>query len=141
MGGYGVLVNLGAGLSAAKLARVSADLGTPLQAQLLREHAAPRAEVGRSAPAASLRSVSVLCVPECFPPLQADPRVRAAVAIAPWGRNVGLWEPEALACIRAPTLFVAGSVDAVSGSHGARDGRVENASGAPLQRGKFCETQ
>ena len=87
MGGYGVLVSLGAGLSPSALARAR-GLGTDLQAQLLRNaHANPR----------------------------PDPRVRAAVAIAPWGGEAGLWRPEALARVTAPTLFVAGSADTVSG--------------------------
>ena len=44
-----------------------------------------------------------------------DPRVKAAVAIGPWGMQVGYWDAEGLAGIRTPTLFVAGSVDDVSG--------------------------
>lgn len=44
-----------------------------------------------------------------------DPRVKAAVAIGPWGMQVGYWDREGLAGITVPMLFVAGSVDSVSG--------------------------
>ena len=44
-----------------------------------------------------------------------DPRVKAAVAIGPWGMHVGYWDAAGLAGIRTPMLFVAGSVDDVSG--------------------------
>jgi predicted dienelactone hydrolase len=44
-----------------------------------------------------------------------DRRVRAAVAIGPWGMQVGYWDAAGLAGIRTPVLFVAGSVDDVSG--------------------------
>ena len=44
-----------------------------------------------------------------------DPRVKAAVAIGPWGMHVGYWDGASLAGIRTPMLFVAGSADDVSG--------------------------
>jgi predicted dienelactone hydrolase len=44
-----------------------------------------------------------------------DPRVKAAVAIGPWGMHVGYWDAAGLAGIRTPLLVVAGSVDDVSG--------------------------
>ncbi|MEX2501721.1 MAG: dienelactone hydrolase family protein [Trueperaceae bacterium] len=44
-----------------------------------------------------------------------DPRVVAAVAIAPWGRNAGFWDADGLAGIETPVLFMAGSVDDVAG--------------------------
>jgi predicted dienelactone hydrolase len=44
-----------------------------------------------------------------------DPRVKAAVAIGPWGMQAGYWDAAGLAGIRTPILFVAGSVDDVSG--------------------------
>lgn len=44
-----------------------------------------------------------------------DPRVKAAVAIGPWGMHVGYWDAAGLAGITVPMLFVAGSVDSVSG--------------------------
>lgn len=44
-----------------------------------------------------------------------DPRVKAAIAIGPWGMQVGYWDAAGLAGIRTPMLFVAGSVDSTSG--------------------------
>ena len=44
-----------------------------------------------------------------------DPRVKAAIAIGPWGMQTGFWDAAGLAGIRTPMLFVAGSVDEVSG--------------------------
>jgi predicted dienelactone hydrolase len=43
-----------------------------------------------------------------------DPRLRAIVAIGPWGRNAGLWDAGGMAGLRVPTLFMAGSRDDVS---------------------------
>jgi len=44
-----------------------------------------------------------------------DPRIRAAISIAPWGMQVGAWDAEGLKGIRTPVMFVAGSADDVSG--------------------------
>ncbi len=44
-----------------------------------------------------------------------EPRIKAAIAIAPWGMQLGLWDAEGLKGIRTPVLFVAGSADDVSG--------------------------
>lgn len=44
-----------------------------------------------------------------------DARIKAAVAIGPWGMPAGYWDAAGLAGIRTPTLFVAGSADDVSG--------------------------
>ncbi len=44
-----------------------------------------------------------------------DPRIKAAVAIAPWGMNTGFWDAEGLAGIETPIFFMAGSADDVSG--------------------------
>ena len=50
-----------------------------------------------------------------------DPRIRAAVAIAPWGMPAGFWDAAGLAGIETPVLFMAGSQDDVSGyEHGTR---------------------
>ncbi len=43
-----------------------------------------------------------------------DPRIKTAIAFAPWGMNTGFWDAEGLKGIQAPMLFVAGSVDDVS---------------------------
>ena len=44
-----------------------------------------------------------------------DERVRAVIAIGPWGMPAGFWDAEGLAGISTPVLFMAGSVDDVSG--------------------------
>ena len=44
-----------------------------------------------------------------------DPRIKAAIAIGPWGNQSGFWDAEGLKGIRTPVLFVAGSADDVSG--------------------------
>ncbi|WP_187430022.1 hypothetical protein ROLI_026600 [Roseobacter fucihabitans] len=43
-----------------------------------------------------------------------DPRLRAIIAIGPWGRNAELWDANGLGGLRVPTLFMAGSADDVS---------------------------
>lgn len=45
----------------------------------------------------------------------ADPRLRAVVAIGPWGMNAGFWDAAGLAGLSLPTLIVAGDRDTVSG--------------------------
>ncbi|GFE66650.1 alpha/beta hydrolase family protein [Litoreibacter roseus] len=44
-----------------------------------------------------------------------DPRIKTAIAFAPWGMNRVFWDAETLKGITAPMLFIAGSVDDVSG--------------------------
>ena len=44
-----------------------------------------------------------------------DPRVKTIVAFGPWGRVLGFWDEETLKGISKPALFIAGSVDDVSG--------------------------
>ena len=44
-----------------------------------------------------------------------DPRIKAAIAIGPWGMQGGFWDADGLSGIRTPVLFVAGSADDVSG--------------------------
>lgn len=44
-----------------------------------------------------------------------DPRFRAFVAFAPWGMQRGFWDAEGLKGIDRPILFIAGSIDDVSG--------------------------
>jgi dienelactone hydrolase len=43
-----------------------------------------------------------------------DPRVKAIVAFAPWGRQYDLWNAAGLAGLRVPSLFVVGNRDDVS---------------------------
>jgi predicted dienelactone hydrolase len=44
-----------------------------------------------------------------------DPRIKAAIAIAPWGMVGGFWDADGLKGIATPVMFVAGSVDDVAG--------------------------
>lgn len=44
-----------------------------------------------------------------------DPRIKTAIAIAPWGITRDFWDADGLAGIRIPMLFMVGSVDDVSG--------------------------
>ena len=39
-----------------------------------------------------------------------DPRIKAAIAIGPWGMQGGFWDAEGLKGIRTPVMFVAGSM-------------------------------
>ncbi len=88
MGGYGVVNVVGGGYRRA----AAAFPGAPPN-QLLLERAAgtPGYEQAR------------------------DPRIKAAIAIGPWGMQVGYWDTAGLAGIRTPMLLVAGSADDVSG--------------------------
>ncbi len=43
-----------------------------------------------------------------------DPRIKTAIAFAPWGRNAGFFDGESLKGVQIPMLFVAGSQDDVS---------------------------
>ena len=88
MGGYGLMNVLGGGFTDASVAASSAPPN-----RLLYERAA-------SNPAY---------------PKQADSRIKAAIALAPWGLPGGAWDAEGLKAITTPVLFVAGSADDVSG--------------------------
>jgi predicted dienelactone hydrolase len=88
MGGYGVVNVVGGGYSAAS----AAFQGAPPNRLLLERGA------GTPSYASSV-----------------DARIKAAIAIAPWGMQVGFWDAEGLKGIRTPVLFVAGSVDDVAG--------------------------
>jgi predicted dienelactone hydrolase len=88
MGGYGVLNTLGGGFTAASTRLPMA----PANGVLAR----------RQAGSAELTA-------------SQDPRIKAAIAIAPWGWNTGFWDAAGLAGIRTPLFYMAGSVDDVSG--------------------------
>lgn len=47
--------------------------------------------------------------------VKVDPRLKTIVAFAPWGMNHGMWAQKALEEVSVPILFIAGSVDDVSG--------------------------
>jgi predicted dienelactone hydrolase len=88
MGGYGVMCSLGAGFTDAA---VSAPTAPPNR--LLQERAASNPAFVR----------------------RGDRRIKAAVAIAPYGGMVNAWEADSLRTITTPLLFVAGSADDVVG--------------------------
>lgn len=44
-----------------------------------------------------------------------DSRIKAVVAFAPWGMNVGVWDSVGLSHLKIPTLFIAGDQDDISG--------------------------
>ncbi len=87
MGGYGAVIVAGGGVTEASTAY---DWGAP--AGTLKIHQ-DGTETQRALP---------------------DPRIKAVVAIAPWGRNTGFWDAAGLANIRTPMMFIAGSKDDVS---------------------------
>ncbi len=88
MGGYGLINTIGGGFSASA---VTSTLAPP-NAVLAQRQA------GNPSYAATM-----------------DPRIKAAIAFAPWGWNRGFWDTAGLAGIKTPVFFVAGSVDDVSG--------------------------
>jgi len=88
MGGYGVVNVVGGGYSEA----VEAQNGAPPN-RLLADRGAANPEYQKS----------------------IDPRIKAAIAIAPWGMAGGFWDAAGLKGIRTPIMFVAGSVDDVAG--------------------------
>jgi len=88
MGGYGVVNVVGGGYS-----KNSETLAVAPPNRLLAERGAANPEYQKA----------------------RDPRIKAAIAIAPWGMATGFWDAEGLKGIRTPMLFVAGSVDDVAG--------------------------
>ena len=88
MGGYGLLVNMGAGYSDA-----TAGFAEDLPATVANRNAA-----------SNLGSEST-----------ADTRIKAGIAIAPCCMNRGMWNQEALGRISTPVMFMAGSIDETAG--------------------------
>jgi predicted dienelactone hydrolase len=88
MGGYGVVNVIGGGYSAA-----AATLNGAPPNKMLTARGAANPEYAKS----------------------MDPRIKAAIAIAPWGMAGGFWDADGLKGIRTPVLFVAGSADDVAG--------------------------
>ncbi|MGV8834283.1 MAG: alpha/beta hydrolase family protein [Devosia sp.] len=88
MGGYGALISAGAGVTQASTKLDMAPAGDSL---------------------ASLQADTVAY------DAQRDPRLKAIIAIGPWGYNAGFWDAQGLAGITIPSLFIAGSLDQVSG--------------------------
>ncbi|MFN7916074.1 MAG: hypothetical protein U0Q55_12115 [Vicinamibacterales bacterium] len=87
MGGYGLVNVIGGGYSAAS----ATANGAPPNRLLARRGASNPDVAGK-----------------------VDPRIKAAIAIAPWGMQNGFWDAAGLAGIRTPTLYVAGSADVVA---------------------------
>jgi len=88
MGGYGVINTLGGGLSAAIVSNPTFSPDKILSAR----------QAG---------------TPEYLATL--DPRIKAGIAIAPWGMNYGFWDAEGLKGLKTPLFFMAGSKDATAG--------------------------
>jgi predicted dienelactone hydrolase len=88
MGGYGVVNVVGGGYS-----KASETLNGGPPNRLLAERGAANPEYRKS----------------------SDARIKAVIAIAPWGMQTGFWDAEGLKGIRTPVLFVAGSVDDTAG--------------------------
>jgi predicted dienelactone hydrolase len=88
MGGYGVVNLVGGGYS-----KASETLSGAPPNKLLADRGAANPEYRKT----------------------IDPRVKAAIAIAPWGMVGGFWDAEGLKGISTPMLLVAGSVDDVAG--------------------------
>jgi predicted dienelactone hydrolase len=88
MGGYGVVNVIGGGFSAA-----SAAFDTSPPNGMLADRGAANAAYQKA----------------------RDPRIKAAIAIGPWGMQRGFWDADGLKGIRTPVMFVAGSVDDTSG--------------------------
>lgn len=88
MGGYGVVNVIGGGYSAAS----ASGRGAPPNHML--------SERGADNPAYQSAR---------------DARIKAAIAVAPWGMEGGYWTAEGLKGIRTPVLFVAGSADSTAG--------------------------
>jgi predicted dienelactone hydrolase len=88
MGGYGVVNVIGGGYSKAS----ETVAGAPPN-KLLAQRGAANAEYRKT----------------------MDPRIKAAIAIAPWGMVGGFWDADGLKGIATPVLFVAGSADEVAG--------------------------
>ena len=90
MGGYGVLNVVGAGYS-------------------------PRATQFFSSMSNGSKALEKRSVRNAEFEASIDPRIKAVVAFAPWGMTRGVWNAEGLAGIKIPSLFVAGSMDDISG--------------------------
>ena len=95
MGGYGVVNTIGGGFT-------STIVGNAI--------APPNGALAVRQAGSSAHTVSM------------DPRIKAAVAFAPWGWNRGFWDAAGLSAIKTPVFYLAGSVDDVSGySPGVRN--------------------
>jgi predicted dienelactone hydrolase len=101
MGGYGMLVNLGAGYNDATAAAAE---GFP--ADVATRHAATNERFANT----------------------ADPRIKAGLAIAPCCMSLDMWDSAALRTITTPVFFMAGSADETVGYETGPRAIFENSS-------------
>jgi predicted dienelactone hydrolase len=90
MGGYGVLNAAGAGYSPRFLTLFSAMSG-------------------------GSKALEVLTTDNAQYKGLYDSRIKAVIAMAPWGMERGAWDSTGLRGLKVPTFFIAGSMDDVSG--------------------------
>ena len=88
MGGYGLLNNLGGGYNDEMIENFLAPPNG-----LLAAHASGHADYRSN----------------------LNSRIKAGVAVGPWGKNLNLWRDEDLEGVTVPTFYIAGSADTVSG--------------------------
>ncbi|MEO0664866.1 MAG: dienelactone hydrolase [Pseudomonadota bacterium] len=88
MGGYGALIYGGAGVTQA-----STEYAWGAPRGLLEAH---------------------LAGSESHAALSDDPRLKAVIAIGPWGRNAGFWDAGGLAGVSRPLMVMAGGADDIS---------------------------
>ncbi|MEM6310195.1 MAG: dienelactone hydrolase [Pseudomonadota bacterium] len=102
MGGYGALIYGGAGVT-----QLSVDY----------PWGAPRGLLGAH-----------LAGSDTHKALTDDPRLKAVIAIGPWGRNLNFWDAAGMAGISRPLMLMAGGVDDVS-SYAAMRAMFDEATG------------
>jgi predicted dienelactone hydrolase len=90
MGGYGVLNAAGAGYSPNLVTMFSAMTG-------------------------GNKAIEELCINNPIYKAVYDNRIKAVIAFAPWGMQRNIWDSEGLKGLKVPVLFIAGSLDDISG--------------------------
>jgi predicted dienelactone hydrolase len=90
MGGYGVLNAAGAGYSLNLASMFSSMTG-------------------------GSKAIEVLCMNNPAYKTLYDSRIKAVVAFAPWGMQRNIWDSDGLKGLKVPALFIAGSLDDISG--------------------------
>lgn len=88
MGGYGAVITAGGGVTEAS---INSSLGPPHGTLAMHK--------------ANSKAHNAL----------PDKRIKTAVVFGPWGMDAGVWDDKSLQGVNIPMLFVAGSVDDVSG--------------------------
>lgn len=88
MGGYGLVNNLGGGYSESIVGSFMAPPN-----ELLYAHASHNPDFRDG----------------------LDPRIKAGVAVAPWGMEAGFWDADGLSGVSVPTFYIAGDADSVAG--------------------------